>query len=207
MTCLKSVIESTDDAIKNHLDIVVPMLHPLLPTAEMNEEEEEDEEMIELESSALDTLAALVSSAGEACVPLARDSLTLTSKLVTAETNSEIRRAAMNLACSVVSLPNAPDELVQVIPRLFEIMVQVMKSDDGINVKFVGDADEDDPNAAAEAFEAIDEDDDGASVIGDQEEEVDHFIVENSYMEECHAILSNIIRMAQKVPEHVAPQW
>ena len=73
-------------------------------------------------------------------------------------------------------------------------------------MKFVGDANEGDPDAAADAFEAIEDLDDSQNIEEeDDNEEIEHFTVENSYLEEKHSVLSSIIRMAQKVPEHLMP--
>ena len=73
-------------------------------------------------------------------------------------------------------------------------------------MKFVGDASENDPDAAADAFEAIEDLDDSQNIEEeDDNEEIEHFTVENSYLEEKHSVLSSIIRMAQKVPEHLMP--
>ena len=83
----------------------------------------------------------------------------------------------------------------------------LFQSSEGIGVKFVGDADENDPDAAADAFEAIEDLDDSQSLEGDEgDEEIEHFTVENSYLEEKHSALTSIIRMAQKIPQHIAPQ-
>ena len=67
----------------------------------------------------------------------------------------------------------------------------------------MGDADEEDPAAAGEVFEAIDLDD-SVDIEGDDDEEIEHFTVENSYLEEKHTALSSLIRMAQKIPQHIA---
>ena len=80
-----------------------------------------------LQSSALDTLATLASSAGEAFVPIAKDSLSLAGKLVTGEADPDIRRAALNLSCAVVSLPNCPAEMLAVVPRLLECLMETLK--------------------------------------------------------------------------------
>ena len=49
--------------------------------------------------------------------------------------------------------------------------------------------------------------DDSQSLEGDEgDEEIEHFTVENSYLEEKHSALTSIIRMAQKIPQHIAPQ-
>ena len=85
--------------------------------------------------------------------------------------------------------------------------INFFQSSEGIGVKFVGDADENDPDAAADAFEAIEDLDDSQSLEGDEgDEEIEHFTVENSYLEEKHSALTSIIRMAQKIPQHIAPQ-
>ena len=86
-------------------------------------------------------------------------------------------------------------------------LIYFLKSNEGIGVKFVGDANEGDPDAAADAFDAIEDLDDSQSLEDeDDNEEIEHFTVENSYLEEKHSVLSSIIRMAQKVPEHLVPQ-
>ena len=49
--------------------------------------------------------------------------------------------------------------------------------------------------------------DDSQSIEGEEgDEEIEHFTVENSYLEEKHSALTSIIRMAQKIPNHIAPQ-
>ena len=101
------------------------MLQLLLPSDVSNEDT--DQNTLMLQSSALDTLATLASSAGEAFVPIAKDSLTLTGKLVSGEADPDIRRAALNLACAVVSMPNAPQEMLAVIPRLLECLLESLK--------------------------------------------------------------------------------
>ena len=80
-----------------------------------------------LQSSALDTLATLASSAGEAFVPIAKDSLQLAGQLVSGEADPDIRRAALNLSCAVVSLPNAPQEMLTVVPRILECLMETLK--------------------------------------------------------------------------------
>ena len=44
----------------------------------------------------------------------------------------------------------------------------MVQSNEGIGVKFVGDADENDPDIAAEAFDAIEDLDDSQSIEGNQ---------------------------------------
>ena len=77
------------------------------------------------------------------------------------------------------------------------------QSNEGIGVKFVGDADEEDPAVAGEVFEAIDLDDSQDIEGEDDGEEIENFTVENSYLEEKHTALSSLIRMAQKIPQHI----
>ena len=48
-------------------------------------------------------------------------------KLVTGEADPDIRRAALNLSCAVVSLPNCPQEMLQVVPRLLECLLEILK--------------------------------------------------------------------------------
>jgi len=205
VACLGSIIAASQEAISPHLQAVVQMLQKLLPGDVSNDDT--DASTLILQSSALDTLATLASSAGEAFVPIAKDSLSLAGKLVTGEADPDIRRAALNLSCAVVSLPNCPPEMLAVVPRLLECLMETLKSSEGIGVKFVGDADENDPDAAADAFEAIEDLDDSQSIEGEEgDEEIEHFTVENSYLEEKHSALTSIIRMAQKIPNHIAPQ-
>ena len=74
-------------------------------------------------------------------------------------------------------------------------------------MKFVGDADENDPDIAAEAFDAIEDLDDSQSIEGEEDdEEIEYFTVENAYLEEKHSALTSIIRMAQKIPQHISSQ-
>ena len=80
-----------------------------------------------LQASALDTLATLASSAGEAFVPIAGDSLKLAGGLVTGEADPDIRRAALNLSCAVVSLPNAPQEMLAVVPGILNCLMDTLK--------------------------------------------------------------------------------
>jgi hypothetical protein len=205
VACLGSIIAASQESIGPHLGGIVQMLQQLLPGDVSNDDT--DASTLILQSSALDTLATLAASAGEAFVPIARDSLTLAGKLVTGEADPDIRRAALNLSCAVVSLPNCPPEMLQVVPRLLECLMETLKSNEGIGVKFVGDADENDPDIAAEAFDAIEDLDDSQSIEGDDDdEEIEHFTVENAYLEEKHSALTSIIRMAQKIPQQIAPQ-
>lgn len=177
------------------------MLQNLLPSSTSNEST--NPETLLLQASALDTLSTLASSAGEAFVPIAKDSLQLAGQLVSGEADPDIRRAALNLSCAVVSLPNAPQEMLTVVPRILECLMDTLKSNEGIGVKFVGDADEEDPAGAGEVFDAIDLDD-SVDIEGEDDEEIEHFTVENSYLEEKHTALSSLIRMAQKIPQHIA---
>jgi len=55
-------------------------------------------------------------------------------------------------------------------------------SNEGIGVKFVGDASEADPDAAADAFDAIEDLDDSQNLEDeDENEEIEHFTVENAH--------------------------
>lgn len=204
VSALGVIIASAADGIGPHLNDCVKMLQNLLPKS--TSAENADPEKLLLEASALDTLATLASSAGEAFVPIAKDSLQLAGQLVSGEADPDIRRAALNLSCSVVSLPNAPQEMLTVVPRILECLMDTLKSTEGIGVKYVGDADDQDPAIASEAFDAIEDLDDSVDIDGadDDGEEVEMFTVENSYLEEKHTALSSLIRMAQKIPQHIA---
>lgn len=125
VACLGSLIAAARESIGPHLQGVVQMLQLLLPSDVSSEDT--DQNTLMLQSSALDTLATLAASAGEAFVPIAKDSLTLTGKLVSGEADPDIRRAALNLACAVVSMPNAPGEMLAVIPRLLECLLESLK--------------------------------------------------------------------------------
>ena len=84
-------------------------------------------ETLLLQASALDSLATLASSAGEAFVPIAGESLKLAGGLVTGEADPDIRRAALNLSCAVVSLPNAPQEMLAVVPGILNCLMETLK--------------------------------------------------------------------------------
>ena len=43
------------------------------------------------------------------------------------EADPDIRRAALNLSCAVVSLPNAPQEMLTVVPRILECLMETLK--------------------------------------------------------------------------------
>ena len=98
------------------------MLQPLLPQDVSSEKS--DPAVLVLQASALDTLATLSTTAGDSFAPLASDSLVLTSKLVAGETDRGIRRAALTLACGVITLPDLPKEMLQAIPRLLECLLE-----------------------------------------------------------------------------------
>lgn len=200
VSALGVIIACAENVIGPHLNNCISMLQGLLPKSAENQSEESPENIL-LQSSALDTLATLASAAGEAFVPMARESLRLAGQLVTAETDPDIRRAALNLSCSVVSLPNAPDELLSAVPKILECLMETLKSTEGIGVKMIGDNDDD---AAAAAFDAFEDLDDADLDDGEDGEEIEHFTIENSYMEEKHTALSSIIRMAQKIPKQIA---
>ncbi|CAG5098758.1 Oidioi.mRNA.OKI2018_I69.XSR.g15949.t1.cds [Oikopleura dioica] len=197
VSALGVIIACAENVIGPHLHNCISMLEGLLPKSAAATAEDTPENIM-LQASALDTLATLASAAGESFVPMAADSLSLAGQLVSAETDPDIRRAALNLSCSVVSLPNSPPQLLEAVPRILECLMETLKSTEGIGVKMIGD----DDNEVSAAFEAEDIDDDIED--GDDGEEIEHFTIENSYMEEKHTALSSIIRMAQKIPEQLA---
>ena len=98
------------------------MLQPLLPQDVSTEKS--DPAVLVLQASALDTLATLSTSSGDSFAQFASDSLVLTSKLVAGETDKGIRRAALTLACGVITLPDLPKEMLQAIPRLLECLLE-----------------------------------------------------------------------------------
>lgn len=58
---------------------------------------------------------------------MASQSLQLAGQLVTGEADPDIRRAALNLSCSVVSLPNAPAEMLAVVPSILTCLMETLK--------------------------------------------------------------------------------
>jgi len=200
VSALGVIIACAENVIGPHLNNCISMLQALLPKSAAATAEETPENIM-LQASALDTLATLASAAGESFVPMAADSLSLAGQLVSAETDPDIRRAALNLSCSVVSLPNSPPQLLEAVPRILECLMETLKSTEGIGVKMIGD---DENEIGSSAFDAVEDIDDDIE-DGDDGEEIEHFTIENSYMEEKHTALSSIIRMAQKIPQHIAP--
>ena len=70
VACLGSIVAASKESIGPHLQSVVQMLQLLLPGDVSNEDT--DAATLMLQASALDTLATLASSSGEAFVPLAQ---------------------------------------------------------------------------------------------------------------------------------------
>ena len=98
------------------------MLMPLLPQDVSTEKS--DPAVLVLQAAALDTLGTLSTTSGDSFAQFASDSLVLTSKLVAGETDKGIRRAALTLACGVITLPDLPKEMLQAIPRLLECLLE-----------------------------------------------------------------------------------
>ncbi|XP_049829697.1 importin-4-like [Schistocerca gregaria] len=142
---------------------------------------DEIKEEISCQVQALDTLGTMARAVGaENFLPLAEESIQLGLKFVQHKDEPDLRKAAFGLFASLASIMK--EEMHSVLPTIVEIMMESIKSTDGLVPTYKDD--ENDFQIYDLSDTADEEDIENESGDDDEDDDFQDYTVENSYMEE-----------------------
>uniref|UniRef100_H2ZPS2 Importin N-terminal domain-containing protein n=1 Tax=Ciona savignyi TaxID=51511 RepID=H2ZPS2_CIOSA len=200
VSAIGAAANASEDKLLPYLDEILKHLQQCLSTLDKNNTTDEDEgELSVLHTQALDTLGVLVRTLGKMNPQLPSDCMNLGMSLLSSETNDpDLRRAAFGLFAAVASL--VKEDMAPFMPVIVKNMLNSVQSSEGIIVSFGGVhnfsfLDEADLTNGNHEEEAEDDDDEG----------VNGFSVENSYMDEKSDACESLGELAKHSPKSFEP--
>lgn len=169
----------------------------------------DNEDIITLRPTAIDTLASLARTIGkENFLPLAGDTMNLGLTLIEDSTDPDLRRSCYNLFSAMGEVLKS--DIESALPKIIESMIASVKSTEGIQPEF----DENDDENGINGFNGVEDEDDEANREfdiensdgeDDDDDELGGFSVENAYMDEKEEAVVALKELAQNTGPAFAP--
>lgn len=167
----------------------------------------DNEDLIQLRPTAIDTLASLARTIGrDNFLPLATDTMNLGLTLIDGSTDPDLRRSCYNLFSAMGEVLKT--DIASALPKIVESMIISVKSTEGIQPDF--DDNEDALNGVDD--EDIDEDPSKEYDIentdgeeDDDDDDVGAYSVENAYMDEKEEAVVALKELAENTGAEFAP--
>ncbi|XP_078483231.1 importin-4-like isoform X1 [Ciona intestinalis] len=204
VSAIGAAANAAEDKLLPYLDEILQLIQQCLSTLDKNHVGEEDEgELTVLHTQALDTLGVLVRTLGKLNAQLPSDCINLGMTLLSTETNDpDQRRAVFGLFAAVTSLVG--EDMAPFMPVIVKNMLASVQSSKGIIPLF---SDEDDATGGIHNFSFLDETDltNGNHEADEEDEGVNGFSVENSYMDEKSDACESLGDLSKHAPKAFQP--
>lgn len=178
MSCIGAAVTAAKSNMAPYFNQVIEMLKMYLVQSQ-------DENIVALRPSAIDTLAAVAQNIGkDHFLPLAQDSLNYGLQLIAENQEPELKRSCYSLFASIGEVMN--QDIAPALPKIIETMLESVRSSEGLVPEY-DDDDEDDADdhaALGNGDDAGDEDIDIENSDNEDDDDLLNMAVENAYLDE-----------------------
>lgn len=175
MSCIGAAVTASKSNMAPYFNQIIEMLKMYLVTSQ-------EENIVALRPSAIDTLAAVAQNIGkDHFLPLAQDSLNYGLQLITEGQEPELKRSCYSLFASIGEVMN--QEIAPALPKIIECMLESVRSSEGLVPDYDDDVDEDD-EGLGKGDEGDDEDIDIEQSDNEEDDDILNMAVENAYLDE-----------------------
>jgi len=181
VSALGAIGNAAKDKLQGYMSTILELIQACLQSS--------DDDVDSLHTQALDTLGVFVRTFGKNNSQLAWDSLNLGITIINRETDDpEMRRAAFGLFSAVSSV--IEEKMESALPQIVESMLKSVNSSDGVQLVYTND--NPDSSSAPLDLSFLNDAEEDLDDAADEDDDVEAFTVENSYMEEktdaCQAL-------------------